>query len=215
MEAPDRRALELAGGLHVPSSIIPTAAVPADDHQNAGNNGVKWFRSLGASKVSALPLLDRRSADDKGLVEILRQSRLIYMLGGSPHYLGQTMTGSSCWQATLTAHDSGAVIGGSSAGAMVLCKHYYDPFKKKVYEGLGLIPGACVIPHHETFGQSWVSHLQGLLPGIVLIGIDEQTGMLNDGPRGQWLVYGKGTVTLYQGQNKSIFGPGQPFELAG
>jgi cyanophycinase len=207
MEAPDRRALELAGGLHVRTSIIPTAAVPADDHQNAGNNGVQWFRSLGASTVSALPLIDRQSANDQTLVAILLQSRLIYMLGGSPHYLGQAMTGSGCWQAALAAHESGAVIGGSSAGAMVLCEHYYDPFKREVYEGLRLIPGACVIPHHDTIGQSWISHVQGLLPSIVLIGIDEQTGMLNDGPQGQWLVYGKGRVTLYQGQNKSIFAP--------
>jgi cyanophycinase len=213
METPDRRALELAGGLHVPASIIPTAAVPANDHLNAGNNGVRWFRSLGASQVNALSLMERKSADDKGLVEILSQSRLIYMLGGSPHYLEKTLNGSGCWQAILAAYDSGAVIGGSSAGAMVLCKHYYDPFDREVYEGLGLIPGACVIPHHETFGQSWVSPLQDLLPGIVLVGIDEQTGMLNDGPQRQWQVYGKGTVTLYQGGNKITYGPGQPFEL--
>lgn len=107
------------------------------------------------------------------------------------------------------------MIRGSSAGAVVLCKHYYDPFKKEVYEDLGLISQACVIPYHETFGQSWVLPLLGLLPGIVLIGIDEQTGMLNDGPQGQWQVYGKGVVTLYPGQNKLIFGSGQLLKLAG
>jgi cyanophycinase len=214
MEAPDRRALELAGGLHVPVRIIPTAAVPANDHLNAGNNGVQWFRSLGASQVNALSLVDRKSADDEDLVEILRHSRLIYMLGGSPRYLEETLSGSGCWQAMLEAYGAGAVIGGSSAGAMVLCKHYYDPFERKVYEGLGLIHGACVIPHHDTFGQSWVSPLQELLPGIVLAGIDEQTGMLNDGLRGHWQVYGKSTVTLHRGRNKIIFAPGQPFDLA-
>ena len=103
MEEPDRRALELAGGLHVTISSIPTAAFPANDHQNAGHKGVKWFRSLGASNVDPLPLVDRKSADDHGLVEILRQSRLIFMLCGSPYHLGQTMTGSACWQATLAA----------------------------------------------------------------------------------------------------------------
>ena len=213
MEAPDRRALELAGGLHAPLSIIPAAAAPANDHYNAGNNGMEWFRSLGATNVTTLALFDRRSAEDQGLVEILLQSKMIYMLGGSPHYLEQCLRTSASWQAMLAAYERGAVLGGSSAGAMVLCEHYYDPFKNEVYEGLGLIPRACIIPHHETFGQRWVSHLQEILSDILLIGINEQTGMLNDGPQGLWQVYGKGTVTLHQGQNTSIFGPGHCFEL--
>jgi cyanophycinase len=215
MEAPDRRALELAGGLHVPISIIPTAAAPANDHYNAGNNGIEWFRSLGTTNVAALPIFDRKSADDHDLVGILRQSKMIYMLGGSPHYLEQCLRASASWQAMLAAYEMGAVLGGSSAGAMVLCDYYYDPFKKEVYAGLGLIPGSCVIPHHETFGQSWISYLQELVPNTLLIGIDEQTGMLDDGPQGQWRVYGKGTVTLHQGQNISIFRPGQCFGLTG
>jgi cyanophycinase len=215
MEAADRRALELAGGLHVPISIIPAAAAPAKDHQNAGNNGVQWFRSLGATNVTALPLIDRKSADDHVLAETLRQSRIIYMLGGSPRYLEQCLRASASWQAMLTAYEVGAVLGGSSAGAMVLCEHYYDPFQEKTYEGLGLLLGTCVIPHYDTFGHGWLDLLFKLLPDTILIGIDEQTGMVNAELQSQWQVYGKGRVTLYQGQNKSIFGPGQPFKLAG
>ena len=43
MESPDRRAIELAGGANAPVGIIPAAAAPANDHLNAGNNGVNWF----------------------------------------------------------------------------------------------------------------------------------------------------------------------------
>jgi len=124
MEAADRRALELAGGLHVPISIIPAAAVPAKDHQNAGNNGVQWFRSLGATNVTALPLIDRKSADDHGLAETLRQSRIIYMLGGSSHYLEKCLRASAAWQAMLTAYEVGAVLGGSSVG-WTYCSNCY------------------------------------------------------------------------------------------
>jgi cyanophycinase len=213
LEAADLRGLELAGGLNVPVSIIPAAAAPANDHQNAGNNGVKWFRSLGATNVTALPLIDRKSADDHGLVEILRHSRMIYMLGGSPHYLEQCLRGSASWQAMLTAYEIGAVLGGSSAGAMVLCEHYYDPFQEKVYKGLGLLLGTCVIPHFDTFGQSWLDRLLKLLPDTIFIGIDEQTGVLNGDSKSLWQVYGKGTVTLSWSNEKSTFGLGQSFEL--
>jgi cyanophycinase len=115
----------------------------------------------------------------------------------------------------LTAYEVGAVLGGSSAGAMVLCEHYYDPFQEKVYEGLGLLPGTCVIPHYDTFGHGWLDLLLTFLPDTIFIGIDEQTGMINTELKSRWQVYGKGTVTLCRGNEKSTFGPGQPFELVG
>jgi cyanophycinase-like exopeptidase len=107
MEAPDRRAIELAGGANVPVGIIPAAAAPANDHLNAGENGVNWFRSLGATDVTALPLTDKKSADNPNVVEALRRGKLIYMLGGSPQHLEQTLAGSASWRAMLLAHGRG------------------------------------------------------------------------------------------------------------
>jgi cyanophycinase len=214
MEAPDRRAIELAGGANVPIGIIPAAAAPANDHLNAGENGVNWFRSLGANDVTALPLIDRKSADGPDVVEALRSEKLIYMLGGSPQHLEQTLAESASWKAMLLAYEEGAVIGGSSAGAMVLGSHYYDPFREEVLPGLGLVSGCCVLPHHNTFGQNWASLLAHLLPDTILIGIDERTGMLDDGPDGRWQVYGQGEVTLYRREEIARIGPGRPFGLA-
>jgi cyanophycinase len=213
MAIPDRRALELAGGLDVRISIIPTAAAPDNNHERAGHSGMLWFQSLGATNVVVLPLIDNVSAKDPTLVAVLRRSQVIYMLGGFPHYLGQTLLESAAWQAMLTAYEEGAIIGGSSAGAMVLCEYYYNPATKKILEGLGLLPGACTIPHHNTFGKSWVERLKRLLPETVLIGIDEETGMLNDGPHGMWQLYGKGDVTLYKGNLTERCTSGKPFDL--
>ena len=53
------------------------------------------------------------------------------MLGGFTRYLAETLAGSRAWQAMRNAHRDGAVIGGSSAGAMVLCESYFDPFPKR------------------------------------------------------------------------------------
>jgi cyanophycinase len=214
MAAPDRRALKLAGGLDALISIIPTAAAPDNNHQNAGENGKRWFQSLGAFRVVMLPLIDRLSANDPAIVDVLKKSRLIYLLGGFPHYLGQTLLQSRAWQAMLTAHETGAVIAGSSAGAMVLCEYYYNPASKEVVKGLGLFHGTCIIPHHDTSAKSWATRLQRLLPDAIMIGIDEQTGMINDGPRGGWQVYGKGEVTIYQQKVTRVFKPGTPFELS-
>jgi cyanophycinase len=149
-------------------------------------------------------------------VDIIRQSRLIYMLGGFTGYLGETLANSAAWQAMLQAYESGAVIAGSSAGAMVLCQYYYDPAKAQVVQGLGLVPNSCVLPHHNTFGKGWAKLLSTHLPDAVLIGIDERTGMIDDGDGSRkvsWRVYGQGAVTLYRGGQPTEYKTGESFTL--
>jgi cyanophycinase len=216
MSLPDRRALELAGGLSAPVAIIPTAAAPDNNHQRAGNNGVGWFRSLGAERVSMIPIIDQASANDPALAEQVRQSRLIYLPGGFPGHLGETLRGSLCWQAALESYtNDGAVLAGSSAGAMVLCQYSFDPARNRVIEGLNLLPNTCVLPHHNTFGQNWSKRLTGLLPGIVFLGIDERTGLIDDGPgarRASWRVYGQGGVTIYRQGRQVTCRAGEHFD---
>ncbi len=213
MAEPDLRAIELAGGLDAPICIIPTAAAPDHNHQRAGQNGVRWFGSLGATQVASLPLIDQASANQPSIAADLRQARLIYLLGGFPEYLGNTLAGSLSWQAMLEAYQDGAVVGGSSAGAMVLCQHYFDPYTQNLVDGLNLVPETCVIPHHNAFGKSWAPRLAALLPGMVLVGIDEQTGMIDDAGTDQWHVYGKGAVTLYKDGETRVHRPGEIFSL--
>ncbi len=184
MYVPDLRAIELAGGMDVPISVIPTAAAADNNHRRAGNNGVKWFRSLGATNVESLPLIDTASANDPEIAAKIRSSRFIYMLGGSPGHLGHILENSASWQAMLAAYEDGAVLAGSSAGAMVLCQYYFDPHQGRLIKGLGLLPNTCVLPHHNNFGKSWVERLENLLPDSNLLGIDEQTGMIDDGDGG-------------------------------
>jgi len=214
MSEPDRRAIELAGGPDAMISIIPTAAAPDNNHQRAGRNGLNWFTSLGAKRIEVLPLIDQTSANDPEIVAKLNQSRLIYMLGGFTGYLGQVLANSASWEAMLKAYEAGAVIAGSSAGAMVLCQYYYDPGQSKVVEGLGLVPNTCVLPHHNTFGKGWAKLMTVNLPNAVLLGIDERTGMIDDGDAGRkvgWHVYGEGAVTIYRNGEPTIYIAGEGF----
>jgi cyanophycinase len=213
MAEADLRAIELAGGEDARISIIPTAAAPDNNHERAGRNGMRWFESLGARNVIALPLIDRASADSPAIAAELRDSRLIYLLGGFPHYLGQTLLDSASWQAIVAAHQDGAIVAGSSAGAMVLCQYYYSPETKQVAQGLGMLPNSCVLPHHNTFGKSWAARLATLLPGSTLLGIDERTAMLDDGAAGAWRIYGQGAVTIYRDGLTAVHRSGEQFEL--
>ena len=213
MARPDRRAIELAGGPDVQVSIVPTAAFPDNNHEHAGQNGVRWFKRLGARQVTLVPLVDQASANQPSVADILRRSRLIYLLGGFPHYLAQTLAGSASWQTILEAYRTGAVVGGSSAGAMILCRHYYDPGTQRIMRGLNLVPKACLVPHHNTFGKDWVSSLAPSIPRDVIVGVDEQTGLINEGKENEWTVSGKGVATLYRGGETRTYHSGETFSL--
>ena len=213
MSEPDRVGLDRAGGLSAPVRILPTAAAPDHNHKRAGNNGKRWFHSLGATDVEIINVIDVASANDEVLARELRTAKLIYLLGGFPAFTAQTLADSLVWRAALEAHRAGAVIAGSSAGAMVLCEHYFDPYEGKLLKGLNLIPNACIIPHHGPGIHPWTNDLLKQLPGVTLIGIAEQTGCVDDGSGHAWTVSGRGQVTLYRGGTVEHHARGETFTL--
>ena len=209
MREADIRAIEMAGGTHVSVRIVPTAAAPDKNHLRAGNNGIRWFRSLGCNNVEPVLLINKESADDFEIAGTLRAARLIYLLGGFTHYLAKTLKDSLAWDSALGAYRDGALIAGSSAGAMALCEYYFDPERRVVERGLNLVPNACILPHHNTFGKGWAKILREMLPGVTLLGIDERTAMLTGGAA--WQVLGGSTVTVYDGDTVSFYERGQRF----
>jgi cyanophycinase-like exopeptidase len=96
---------------------------------------------------------------------------------------------------------------------MVLCDHYFNPLSRKVLKGLGLLPGTCFLPHHNEFGKTWVPDLTFLLPKIVLIGVDEETAILNEGSSNAWTVFGKGSATIYQSLTSNVYQNGERFQI--
>jgi cyanophycinase len=134
-------------------------------------------------------------------------------LGGFPGYLARILAGSKAWRAMVAAFERGAVLAGSSAGAMVLCEHFYDPERRDIAAGMGVLPNACVLPHHDTFGQRWVPRLRPALPHATLIGIDEETGVIGDLETNEWNVYGGGDVMLYRPDGDERFTDETAFHL--
>lgn len=213
MASLDRRLMEAAGGPKTAVRIIPAAAAPDKNAVRAGENGVSWFSKLGATDVRSLPLTDWASADKPEIVAALLRAGLIYMLGGFPGHLAASLSGSRAWEAMRKACAGGAVIAGSSAGAMVLCEHFFDPYDNRLVPGLNMVPNACVLPHHNTFGKNWAPRLRRLIPGSILIGIDEQTGLLGDSPAGPWQVHGGGSVVIYHHDRMKRYRSGETFQL--
>ncbi len=72
MAEPDSRAIQLASGTNASICIVPTAAAPDHNDQRAGQNGVRWFKRLGAGQVVSLPLVDQASANSPAIGDAQR-----------------------------------------------------------------------------------------------------------------------------------------------
>jgi cyanophycinase len=205
-EEMDREIMAASGGDPARVVVIPTAAVTGP--AKAANDGVTHFAKLGGD-ASQLMVMEREQADDAGFVLPSRDADVVYFTGGSPDHLLTTIKDSQLLTALLEMMDRDFVLAGSSAGAMVMGSMMRRPRAGGWVEGLGLVPGVAVMPHHENRDPVETSReLEREGPsGLTVLGIDARTGCL--GRPGAWKVVGSGKVTVYQDGEWGVFESGQ------
>jgi len=186
--------------------VIPTAAVTGP--AKAANDGVTHFAKLGGD-ANQLMVLEREHADDSAFIEPIRQANVIYFTGGSPDHLLATIKDSQFLTAILEAMENGALLAGSSAGAMVMGSMMRRPQSGGWIEALGLAPGIAVMPHHEKRDPAETSkELQNQVPAeLTVLGIDARSGCL--GSPGNWKAVGSGNVTVYRDSDWAVYQSGQ------
>ncbi len=189
-------------------AIVPTAAA-RENPELAAENGVRYFRRLGAP-AEAVMIIDAQKPRDLQLVNRLRVADWVYFTGGDPVYLLETMRDSPAWKVVQEMWQGGRMVAGSSAGAMILGGKMWAP-GSGWRQGLGLVPQIAVLPHHASLAASWnARRMRELLPEeILLVGIDEATALV--GP--PWQVLGEGRVAVYRGEHPSFFEDGQTVAL--
>jgi cyanophycinase len=189
----DRGLLEASGGTEV--LVLPTAA--AYEHPaRAVEHARQWFESLGGT-VQGLDVLRRKDAENEGNAAAVRAARFVYLSGGSPMHLRSVLKDSPVWDALVEAWDSGAVLAGASAGAMVLCDPMVDPRGGAFTLGLGLVEQVALIPHHEEWDEDQARRTIELAPaGLPVVGIDTQTALIRD-VDGSWRTEGAGRVVVF------------------
>jgi len=112
----DATLLAASGGTDV--LVLPTAA--AYQHpERVVLRAAEWFAPLGA-QVEGLMVVDRPSAEDRGMAATIAGARFIYLAGGSPLHLRAVLKKSAVFDALRAAWLGGAVVAGAGAGAMVL-----------------------------------------------------------------------------------------------
>jgi cyanophycinase len=165
--------------------FLPTAA------GEEGDERVEYWLELGRRHyerlgVEAVPLkvLTRDDAQNPELAAEIAGAGLVYLSGGSPGYLADTLRDTAVWRAILEAHANGAALAGCSAGACALSAVAGAFRRPTSHSGVGLkvIPQLAVIPHFDRFearSPGLAEEFVGRAPsGVCVVGIDEHTALV-------------------------------------
>ena len=208
-EEQDRLFVAAAG--QGPAFVVPTAAARQEPGR-AVTHATRWFAALGL-ELQELPVLKRGDANSAALAGRARAGCFFYLVGGDPGLVPAVLRGSLVWSAIFDAWLAGAVLAGSSAGAMALCSHtlvratWPVHTTRRPVDGLGVLEGTAVLPHYNTFGQKWIESAQAAAPKITLLGVDERSAAVWS--EGTWRAFGPGKVTVIRGKSSKQFEAGE------
>lgn len=213
-------ALLAASGRRRPRvAILPTASWPDGEavFQRWAAMGTEHFGRLGA-EVEPVLVRDGFDADDPAHVQAIGEADLVYLSGGKPGHLTESIVGSAVGDALVAAHARGATLVGCSAGAMGLGERHFEFRRRRLAwplrweSGLGLVPRATVIPHYNAFPEALSALFMLQAPrGLTTLGIDEETAVVGRG--GSWQVQGQGRVTVWRGRHRQRYRRGDVFRI--
>jgi cyanophycinase len=196
-----RQFVAASGGPDARIAVIPTASSLGDEIVDLYD---ALFRAEGAADVTMVRPENREAAGDPQLVERLGQATGIFMTGGNQLKLSAIISGTPVGDAIIAAHERGAAVAGTSAGASIQSSHMLafgvggsTPKQRmtQMAAGLGLLPGTVIDQHFEQrnrYGRLLMIVAQS--PQLLGIGVDEDTAaVVQDDVLS---VIGRGAVTI-------------------
>jgi cyanophycinase len=119
----DRRILErfvrVAGGEQADIMVIPTASRVHE----TGARYQQVFRELGAARVEVMDFDTRRDCQERGRLRRIEAASGIFFTGGNQLRLTTLLGGTPVAKLIRQRNAHGVAVGGTSAGASILCEH--------------------------------------------------------------------------------------------
>jgi len=197
------RTLALSGGRHAIVAVLPQT-FPDD---TIGDAAVAMWRALRAADVVKVSRSDTATAR-----ATLERATLIWIPGGFPSHLMQTLASTPLPAIIRARFDAGVTIGGASAGAVAMSKTMLaddvapdgTPLGgPATVDGLALWPEAIVSPHFTERRR-----LPALIPivrdhpDLIGVGLDEGTAVIVF--KGVLDVVGRGTVSIIDSEHNGV-----------
>jgi cyanophycinase len=175
--------------------------------------GAQAAKRLGAEQIF-LPVFNREDAMNEEFAKMIDGAGLIYLSGGDPHYLAQSLRQTPIWEAIERNWRAGSSLAGCSAGAMAMGADIpnFRKMKAEGEAGFDLIGNIRTIPHYNKFFR-WIGDSAAELflrapEGVSIIGIDEGTAIWSDDLT-TWNVQGTDLVHVIKGVNPGKYHAGE------
>lgn len=146
------------------------------------------FQRLGASSVHALDVRDRKQATDRDNMRVIQRSGVVFFTGGDQLRLTHVLGGSPLLKAIRERYVSGAVVAGTSAGAVALSATMIydgaaaDALHKgavKMTSGLGFVEGLVIDSHFLERGRfTRLMEAGATNPEKLGVGLGEDAGVI-------------------------------------
>jgi len=168
------------------------------------------FGGLGIGTVTGVRPEEREEADDPALAAIVQTATGVYLTGGNQSRLASVVAGTRLGDALFLAHDRGAVLAGTSAGASAMASHMVafgrsgsTPKNRmaQLSAGLGILHGVVIDQHFEQRGR--IGRLLAIVagsPSLLGVGLDEDTCAIVHADQ-TIQVIGRGAVTIVDGSH--------------
>ncbi|HEX8636975.1 MAG TPA: cyanophycinase, partial [Pyrinomonadaceae bacterium] len=180
------RFLEYAGGLENAKILIMTVAT--NNPEDAGKRYQELFDHLKFKNFEIVNIADRVESFDKKILKKVEAATGLYFTGGNQLHITALMGGTPLHQLILDKFGKGLVIGGTSAGAMMMSSSTLvsgeaDTAPRlgaiEVAPGMELLDNSIIDTHFSQRGRhgrllSAVVHN----PQALGFGIDERTAMI-------------------------------------
>jgi cyanophycinase len=199
------RFARFAGGKDGHVVVVSTAS-------ELGDRATEMYRELlvglGLGKVTGLRPVEREQADDPAGAEAMAEATGVFLTGGNQLRLSSVVGGTKLGTGLHLAHDRGAVIAGTSAGASALAAHMLafgrsgETPKNRMAQlsaGLGILHQVVVDQHFEQRARlGRLLSVVALSPSLIGVGLDEDTCAIVYADQTLEVV-GRGAVTIVDG----------------
>ena len=207
----DKRILKivhrLSGGDNSTVAVVTTATNSPFEAERQYN---EIFMNLGCKAVYGINITDRSQADDRRVIKQIKECDCIFFVGGDQLRISSILGGTEFHKTLLDSLANGKIIAGTSAGASMMSQVMVVEGKDdeaprkctlKMAPGMGLLQGVIIDQHFNQRGR--MGRLLAAIaqnPGIIGLGIDEDTAAIVDGNQ-TFRVVGSGVVTVIDGRD--------------
>ena len=200
---------QLVGGADAKVLFVPTAMADSELTPELNASAAK---DLGLRNYELFNTHDRTEANRKEFASRIRAARGVWFGGGRPGRLAEAYLGTRTHSELESLYKRGGVIGGSSAGAMILSsflvrggidnEDFRNLISKKNRTGFGFLPNAAVDVHinQRPNGEGALAEVVAAYPGLLGIGVDAGTAIVVHGNEFEVIGGPRARVVITDGQ---------------